>query len=83
VDADERGVGTVRYPRRVPKDEAATKQLAKQTLTNLYNARPEWLRQAHDALDRAVFAAHGWDPALSDDDLLAALLELNLRRPSA
>jgi len=50
------------------------------TLTALYNQRPEWLRQAHAALDRAVFAAYGWDPALTDDDLLAALLELNLRR---
>jgi hypothetical protein len=54
-----------------------------QTLTNLYNARPEWLRQAHADLDRAVFAAYGWDLSLSDDDLLAALLELNRRRPSA
>jgi hypothetical protein len=39
---------------------------------------PEWLRSAHDALDRAVFAAYGWDPEMTDDELLAALLELNL-----
>jgi len=29
------------------------------TLTNLYNQTPTWLVQAHDRLDRAVFAAYG------------------------
>lgn len=67
------------YPRAV----VAAKQLQKRTLTNLYNARPEWLRSAHDILDRAVFTAYGWDPAMSDDDLLAALLALNLKRSKA
>ncbi|HEX4591480.1 MAG TPA: type IIL restriction-modification enzyme MmeI [Gemmataceae bacterium] len=57
--------------------------MQKRTLTNLYNERPQLLRAAHDALDRAVFAAYGWRPAMSDDDLLAALLELNLKRPTA
>lgn len=27
-----------------------------------------------------VFAAYDWDPSMSDDDLLAALLALNLER---
>lgn len=80
-DPNDRGIGTVRYPRLAPKDETTAKQLQKRTLTNLYNAQPEWLRQAHAALDRAVFAAYGWEPAMSDDDLLAALLALNLKRP--
>jgi type II restriction/modification system DNA methylase subunit YeeA len=79
-DPDTCGIGQVRYPRLVAKDTAAAKQLQKRTLTNLYNARPEWLRSAHEALDGAVFAAYGWDPAMSDDELLAALLELNLKR---
>ncbi len=35
---------------------AFTKELAKRTLTNLYNARPSWLANAHDDLDRAVLA---------------------------
>ena len=35
---------------------------------------------AHAALDRAVLAAYGWPPDLSDDDLLARLLALNLAR---
>jgi hypothetical protein len=29
-----------------------------------------------------VFAAYDWDPVMSDDDLLADLLDLNLRQPS-
>jgi hypothetical protein len=45
--------------------------------------RPLPARGRHDALDRAVFAAYGWDPAMSDDALLAVLLELNLKRPRA
>jgi hypothetical protein len=82
-DPDGRGIGTVRYRRLVAKDDASAKQLQKRTLTNLYNTRPEWLRAAHDALDRAVFESFGWDPAMSDDDLLAALLKLNRQRPWA
>ena len=34
-------------------------ELAKWTLTNLYNARPAWLARAHKALDSAVAAAYG------------------------
>jgi hypothetical protein len=49
-------------------------------LTRLYNERPTWLDLAHRALDAAVFAAYGWKPDLTDDDLLAALLALNQAR---
>jgi hypothetical protein len=35
---------------------------------------------AHNTLDAAVFAAYDWDPAMSDEEILAKLLELNLRR---
>ncbi len=58
-------------------------ELKKRTLTNLYNERPAWLRNAHGDLDRAVFAAYGWpeDPdALADEELLSRLLALNLER---
>ena len=48
-------------------------------LTRLYNERPTWLDLAHRELDAAVFAAYGWKPDLTDDDLLAALLALNLK----
>jgi SAM-dependent methyltransferase len=54
--------------------------LAKRTLTNLYNARPTWLAQAHERLDAAVLAAYGWPADIDHDDLLARLLALNLAR---
>ncbi len=47
VNPNDKGIGTVRYPRLVPKDDASAKLLAKRTLTNLYNARPDWLNLAH------------------------------------
>ena len=80
---DDRGIGTVRYPRLVPADEQCGKHLKKRTLTNLYNERPMWLQLAHRRLDEAVCAAYGWDLSLSDDDLLAALLALNLQHAAA
>jgi len=52
----------------------------KRTLTNLYNARPTWLDLAHKRLDEAVFAAYGWNPDLSDEEILEKLLALNLER---
>ena len=52
----------------------------KRTLTNLYNQRPTWLDLAHQKLDTAVFAAYAWPVSLSDDELLARLLALNLER---
>ena len=45
VDADARGIGTVRYPRIEARDDDCAKKLAKRTLTNLYNERPAWLGQ--------------------------------------
>ena len=54
--------------------------LAKRTLTNLYNARPTWLAQAHDRLDAAVLAAYGWPINIDREDVLARLLALNLAR---
>jgi hypothetical protein len=44
--------------RLVPNDEAAATELNKRTLTNLYNARPAWLLNAHRTLDEAVFTAY-------------------------
>ncbi len=80
---DSRGIGTVRYPRLVPKDADCATKLKRRTLTNLYNERPTWLDLAHRRLDEAVFAAYGWPVDLSDDELLANLLELNLSRAAA
>ena len=63
-------------PRPVPRDEKVATALKKRTLTNLYNARPQWLADAHAQLDAAVAAAYGWPGDITDD---AALRELNAR----
>jgi len=74
------------YPDRIlPLDETAAKELAKRTLTNLYNARPAWLDHAHRALDEAVADAYGWGDdfragLLTDDEILARLFHLNQQR---
>ena len=67
------------YPMHpVPRDEAAAKELKARTLTNLYNARPQWLADAHAALDAAVATVYGWDAEVSEDDVLRELLALNI-----
>ena len=55
----------------------------KQPLTNLYKQRPTWLDLAHQKLDQAVFAAYGWPPNLTDNEILERLLALNLERAGA
>ena len=69
------------YPKRpVASDEAAAKELKARTLTNPYNARPQWLTDAHVALDATVAAAYGWDAAISGDAALRRLLLLSSRQ---
>ncbi len=55
-------------------------ELARRTLTALYNERPTWLRNAHEALDAAVLDAYGLPVDAGDDQVLAMLLDLNLSR---
>ena len=65
-------------PRRpVPRDNKATTALRKRTLTNLYNARPQWLVDAHAQLDAAVAAAYGWPADVTNDAALNELLVRN------
>ena len=65
------------YPRcPVPRNEDAAKALKKRTLTTLYNTRPQWLADAHAALDAAVAAAYGGPADSADDDALRELLTL-------
>jgi type II restriction/modification system DNA methylase subunit YeeA len=76
------------YPDRIiPRNARAAAILKTRTLTNLYNTRgkPEgaWLDSLHRKLDDAVATAYGWPTDLSDDDILARLLELNLARAKA
>jgi len=74
------------YPDRiVPVSDSAAAELAKRTLTNLYNARPAWLANAHNALDEAVADAYGWGDdfragTLTDDQILGRLFQLNQER---
>lgn len=55
-------------------------ELAKRTLTSLYNQRPTWLRDAHSSVDAAVFDAYGWPTDMTDQRILSNLLALNLAR---
>ena len=67
------------YPKRpVARDETAAKELKARTLTSLYNTRPQWLADAHAALDAAVAAAYGWNAGISEEEALRTLLALNL-----
>ena len=72
---DEPVTGYPKWP--VPRDKQAANELKNRTLTNLYNARPQWLADAHEGLDEAVAAAYGWPADISDEDVLRELLALN------
>ena len=77
------GLAASPYPDRVKARPGHEAELAKRTLTNLYNQRPAWLAQAHATLDAAVAAAYGWvdwRADLPDDEILRRLLALNLER---
>ena len=66
------------YPQRpVPRDDAALAQLKRRTLTNLYNTRPQWLVDAHAALDASVAAAYDLPTDVSIDEALRELMALN------
>ena len=68
------------YPKRpMPRDKATAKKLKKRTLTNLYNALPQWLADAHASLDDAVAAAYSWRADISEDEVLKKLLEMNTK----
>ena len=72
------------YPLRpLPRDKAAARKLKERTLTNLYNARPQWLAEAHAALDAAVAVVYGWDSGISDDEVMRELLGHNLANACA
>ena len=78
-DHHRRGASPGRSARRLAQPVPAYYKLnSKRTLTNLYNARQDWLAVAHQRLDPAVFDAHGWPHDLNDKEMLAQLLALNL-----
>jgi type II restriction/modification system DNA methylase subunit YeeA len=68
------------YPDRIIAINAtAAETLKRRTLTALYNGRPAWLTNAHNAVDIAVAAAYGWPVKISDDDALRELQKMNLK----
>jgi type II restriction/modification system DNA methylase subunit YeeA len=71
------------YPARPVAKPGHEADLKKRTLTNLYNARPAWLDNAHKTLDAAVAKAYAWNdytPDMADEEILRRLLALNLAR---
>ena len=65
--------------------DAPAELVQERTMTDLYNdteknPRPDWLINRHKAIDEAVSAAYGWPVNLTDDEILARLLALNLER---
>ena len=83
VRGQERVHANSHVPRPKPQAPSPKPQgphLKDRTLTNLYNKRPDWLAEAHKRLDAAVFDGYGWPHGLSDDEILARLLALNLER---
>lgn len=61
----------------------AAKPAPADRLRHQQDRHPHQLHQpghAHQKLDQAVFAAYGWPSDLSDEEILARLLSLNLER---
>ncbi|MBU0752604.1 MAG: class I SAM-dependent DNA methyltransferase [Gammaproteobacteria bacterium] len=74
------------YPDRIVARPGHEAELKKRTLTKLYNTRPAWLANAHQALDAAVAAAYGWadyTAEMPDEEILRRLLLLNQERKAA
>ncbi len=74
------------FPDRITPKAGHEADLAKRTLTNLYNSWPAWLDNAHKALDVAVAAAYGWTdytPSMTDAEISRRLLALNTARTQA
>jgi type II restriction/modification system DNA methylase subunit YeeA len=68
------------YPDRVVVKAGHEAALRLRTLTNLYNTRPTWLVDLHNALDAAVASAYGWQWPMQDAEILRRLFELNQAR---
>ena len=78
ITPEEAKAGFPKRPQAKPDHET---DLKNRTLTNLYNAKPAWLVNAHQALDKSVALAYGWDDYtadMPDAEILQRLLQLNL-----
>ena len=65
------------FPARPVPMRGHEEEVAKLTLTNLYNKMPVWLKELHGNLDREVAKAYGWEWPITDAEILRRLLELN------
>ena len=66
------------FPKQpVPRNDDAATELKRRTLTRLYNARPQWLANAHAEVDAAVADAYGWEADVDEGEALRRLMELN------
>lgn len=72
----------VGYPARVVAKPGHEADLKSRTLTNLYNANPQWLVGLQRDLDVAVAKAYGWQWPMEEDDILQRLFALNQSRAS-
>ncbi len=78
ITPEEEKAGFPKRPIAKPGHEA---ELKRRTLTNLYNAKPAWLINVHQTLDKTVAKAYGWDDytqEMTDAEILQRLLKLNL-----
>ena len=74
------------YPPRIVPKGGFEAQLAKRTMTNLYNEKPAWLITAHANLDAAVAAAYGWtdfNASTADALIVRKIFQLNQERAAA
>lgn len=86
----EAAISEAEYQMVVPIDATAEKDLGARTLTTLYNEMPQWLRDAHAHLDRAVAQAYvagtgdvEWTDASTGERILDLLLKANQSREGA
>ena len=75
VDWVEPAPGFPKQP--LPRDGDAAAELKRRTLTQLYNARPQWLHDAQLELDAAVAAAYGCSADIGMEEALRTLMALN------
>ena len=67
------------YPKRlVTRSDTAAKERKYRALRDWYNVRPQWLTDAHGALDAAVAKIYEWDVGISNSDALQEFMANNV-----
>ena len=69
--------------RWLPIDAAASIEMERRTLANLYAEKPAWLKNAHREIDDAVMAAYGWPGDMSEHEIIGRLIDMNIQRSSS